>query len=170
METVFALLEKHPSPTETVNIDEEFLRNNPDVVQGNEALVRKAISSFPLGSGGGPDGLKPQHIKDLTAFGTGESGLKIFSNLVSVSNLILRGSVPDTIRPFLFGARLCAFLKPCGGIRPIAVGNTIRRLACKAACKSIFLNKDLGLAPFQLSFVIWYCTILSYVSWDLECV
>ena len=31
----------------------------------NDSVVRKAILSFPVGSSGGPDGLRPQHVRDM---------------------------------------------------------------------------------------------------------
>ena len=41
--------------------------------------------------------------------------------------------MPDPIRPLFYGASLCALEKKDGGIRPIAIGNTLRRLATKVA-------------------------------------
>ena len=40
--------------------------------------------------------------------------------------------LPEDLRPFLFGARLMAVLKPDGGIRPIAVGAVLRKLVSQA--------------------------------------
>ena len=40
----------------------------PNVQQSvsvDEATVRQTVLSFPAGSSGGPDGLRPQHIRDL---------------------------------------------------------------------------------------------------------
>jgi hypothetical protein len=34
-------------------------------VQFSETDVATAISSFPAGSSGGPDGIRPQHLRDL---------------------------------------------------------------------------------------------------------
>jgi hypothetical protein len=39
------------------------------------------------------------------------------------------------VRPFFFGATLLAFNKKDGGLRPIAVGATLRRLVAKIACR-----------------------------------
>jgi len=33
--------------------------------------IARAILSFPKGLAGGPDGLKPQHLKDMTGVGRG---------------------------------------------------------------------------------------------------
>ena len=46
-------------------------------------------------------------------------------------NVMAGGHVPDTVAPFLTGARLHAGNKKDGGIRPIAVGIISRRLTSK---------------------------------------
>jgi hypothetical protein len=39
--------------------------------------------------------------------------------------------------PLFYGAAICALVKKGGGIRPIALGSTLRRLVAKAACRSL---------------------------------
>ena len=109
--------------------------------------VRAAIKSFPSGSSGGPDGLRPQHLKDMTEKQVGGSLLASLTNFV---NLILAGKVPVWVRPHLFGASLLAFAKKDGGVRPIAVGVTLRRLAAKVACTSATEDCLAYLKPRQL--------------------
>ena len=48
----------------------------------------------------------------------------------------MEGKVPVGLRPFFFGAKLIRLRKKDGGIRPIAVGNTLRRICSK--CVSSF--------------------------------
>ena len=57
------LQEKHPqaSPLDVSIIDPS--QSTPLSVEESDA--RKAVLSFPAGSSGGPDGLRPQHLKDL---------------------------------------------------------------------------------------------------------
>jgi hypothetical protein len=50
---------------------------------------------------------------------------------------MLSGSVPTEIYPIIYGASLCALKKKDGGIRPIAVGCTLRRLVAKLGCSNI---------------------------------
>ena len=58
--------------------------------------------------------------------------------------------MPDEIRPTFFGARLIALNKKDGGIRPIAVGCTMRRLTSKlASCRVTHKLADY-LSPLQL--------------------
>ena len=57
-----------------------------------------------------------------------------------------------TIRPFLFGATLVALDKKGGGVRPIAVGCTLRRLVAKIAGNKVMEEATDLLAPRQLGY------------------
>ena len=65
----------------------------------------------------GPDGLSPQHLKDMIR---PDGGAALTSALARFVSLVLEGKIPLTIRPFFFGASLTALTKE-GGVRPIAV-------------------------------------------------
>ena len=62
--TLTALQQKHPQPHPDAIIPPPpvDLSHTISVVEGK---VARAILSFPNGSAGGPDGLKPQHLKDM---------------------------------------------------------------------------------------------------------
>lgn len=47
---------------------------------------------------------------------------------------MLRGEVNLIVCKYLYGASLCALTKKQGGIRPIAVGLSIRRLVSQLTC------------------------------------
>ena len=114
--------------------------------------VKKAIQSFPNGSAGGPDGLRPQHLKDLLlGIPDDHPLLNAISDLI---NLQLRGHTPSSVRSTLFGAKLLAIRKKSGGLRPIAVGYVWRRLAAKVACSHAKETSAALLAPRQLGFGI----------------
>ena len=131
---VESLRSKHPPAHEESNIS-----SSPSPADLSKALkvgdhqVLKAIHSFPSGSGGGPDLLKPQHLKDLMLKSVGESSRHLLVSLTSLCNLLLSGKVLQEVTPFLYGASLLALSKPDGGIRPIAIGCVYRRLTCKIA-------------------------------------
>ena len=55
------------------------------------------------------------------------------TSLTDFVNMLLRGELPDEIRKIIFGGTLIALQKKTGGIRPIAVGYMLRRLAAKCA-------------------------------------
>ena len=114
--------------------------------------VTKAIFSFPPGSGGGPDGLRPQHLKDLTSKATGTAGTGLLTSLANLVNKIFSGSVPTEVLPILFGASLIALEKKGGGIRPIAIGCTLRRIIAKLGCRSVLQDLGLHLRPHQMGF------------------
>ena len=58
-----ALREKHPPASSDLS---DLPRSQPDqCMSANDSEVHKAILSFPAGSSGGPNGLCPQHIRDM---------------------------------------------------------------------------------------------------------
>ena len=117
-----------------------------------EEAVATAIRSFPNGSAGGPDGLSPQHLKDMIGASAQGGGPALLRALTSLINVILQGKTPRAVRPFFFGASLVAFEKKDGGVRPIAVGCTIRRLAAKTVGSHIMETMGALLAPRQLCY------------------
>ena len=67
-------------------------------------------------------------------------------------NCVLRGETAVPARASFFGATLIALNKKGGGLRPIAVGCTLRRLVAK--CAGACVKEAMGalLAPHQLGF------------------
>lgn len=118
----------------------------------SETAILAAVKSFPAGSSGGMDGLRPQHLKDLVGATTGDTGQRLLAQLTDFVNLCLSGRVPEGIRPVFCGASLCALNKKGGGIRPIAVGCTLRRLVAKAACKALTAKMAALFLPVQVGF------------------
>ena len=101
-----------------------------------EPTVAKAINCFLSGSSGGPSLLVLQLYKDLIAKSNGPIGNEFLQKLTSVLNIVFEGKIPVALRPFFFGAKLIGLQKKDGGVRPIAVGNTLRRICSK--CVSSF--------------------------------
>ena len=90
------------------------------------------------------------HLVNMTSKGSGAAGERLKTSLTSLCNHVLRGEVPEQITPLFFGASLCALSKKDGGIRPIAVGNALRRLATKVALFPITAELSEQLRPTQL--------------------
>jgi hypothetical protein len=148
-EVVAEMLEKHPAARKEELGEAKNLRQ----VDANTACridhleILKIVKSFPKASAGGASELKPQHVLDAFVHQwQGEVG----RNLAAVTNQLLKGDCPDSVRPWLAGAKLAALPKPTGGLRPIAVGETLRRIAAKAGmlCAADAVNERLR--PFQV--------------------
>ena len=151
--TYSALQQKHPAPHPDSDIqplaeDHENLARETTVTVEE---VAKAIRSFPNGSAGG---LKPQHLKDLTGPSAGSSGHGLLSALAAFLTVVIRGKTPPSIRPYFFAANLIALEKTEGGVRPIAVGCTLRRLAAKVMSGKVVEDMASLLAPRQLGYGI----------------
>jgi len=97
----------------------------------DESAVKRAVLTFPAGSSGGPDGLRPQHLKDLVQ--CQETGSDFLTALTAFTNMVLSGRCPVGVAPIFFGGRALALNKKAGGIRPISIGFTLRRLVSKCA-------------------------------------
>ena len=112
----------------------------------------RSIVSFPNGSAGGPDGLRPQHLKSLISTSAGAGGPVLLRALTDLVNIIVKGDTPSSISPFFFGASLIALEKKGGGVRPIAIGCSLRRLAAKAIGSQLKSRMGDLLAPHQLGY------------------
>jgi len=132
-ETLAALFEKHPSPF-------------------TEECLLRALYSFPKSSAGGLDSLRPQILNKANSC-KNEKGQRCLKSVQLLIQVLLKGKVADTICPILYGASLTALKKKYGGIRPIAVGFTYRRIASNIV--SMKLRKATEyLKPHQLGFGI----------------
>ncbi|KAL0841363.1 hypothetical protein ABMA28_015062 [Loxostege sticticalis] len=145
--------DKHPAPAATL------LLPNPPIPDSAHLLTKEdevmaSIFSFKSGSASGLDGLSPQHLKDLLSVSVGDTGRVLLHNLTLLINLMLSGKVNSQICDILYGANLIALKKKDGGIRPIAVGSTFRRIASKICCKHIAASVAADFQPVQLGFGI----------------
>ena len=72
--------------------------------------------------------------------------------ITNLCNFSVEGQINAEICPDFYGATLIALRKSGGGIRPIAVGNTFRRLTAKLACLTVKENISQYFHPYQLGF------------------
>ena len=147
-DTYSALQSKHLTPPLNTCIPPP--PTNPVSIHVSASEVMAAIQSFPNGSAGGPDKLRPQHLKDLVQGEEVPEESPFLCALADFCTLLLQGNAPVEVRPFLFGASLVALRKKSGGVRPIAVGCTLRRLAAKVASRMVRDNMASLLSPKQL--------------------
>jgi hypothetical protein len=150
LETIEALKAKHPPPHPASSPP---IPPNTDLgLVVSQEEVMGASQSFPKGSAGGPDLLRPQHLMDMTSTSAGEGGHLLRQALTSFANFVLAGKVCKDIRPILFGANLLALTKGDGGVRPIAIGSTFHHLVAKVGCRSVVDRMKEYLSPLQVGF------------------
>ena len=144
-EVTWQLLQsKHPTgPTPTPSPVSEAPR--ADLLPGSFDILA-ILRSFSKDTACGPSGLRIQHLLDAA-----ESPLPtpICSFLRDLVNLLLAGQAPDTVA----GASLTALNKnkpdQPRDIRPIAVGETLRRLAGKCLCAVVKCKASDFFLPLQ---------------------
>ena len=114
------LLAKHPPGPETIPSVEPEATEGFDITADT---VRQATASFPPASGGGPSGLRPEHIKEMMRSSHSE---KVAEALGEFCSAFLNGHLPEATMPLFRAARCIGLSKPGGGVRPIAMGDTLR--------------------------------------------
>eukprot|EP00731_Ephydatia_muelleri_P022813 Em0015g396a len=105
------------------------------------------LRSYPKDTAAGPSGLQVQHLLDAISI---PLHTPICPSRRQVINILIAGKAPTSVSRFLAGASLIALNRIKEGcppdIRPIAVGETLRRLAGKCVCA---LLKDKAADFFQ---------------------
>jgi hypothetical protein len=110
--------------------------------------VRDAIMSFKAGTAAGPSGLRGEHLKEARGRGEGR-GAAALGALTRLVNAMAAGRVPKEVAPYIFGGNLFALMKKAGGLRPVAVGNILRRLTSKGLAYSVAGRAAQHLRPLQ---------------------
>ena len=100
-------------------------------------LVARSLRAFPAETAPGPTGLRVQHLREACTAGSRDAFL---AQLAAVVQLLAQGRAPSFVAPVLAGAGLVALPKPSGGVRPIAVGEILRRLTGK--CLMSFVQQQ----------------------------
>lgn len=109
--------------------------------------VSKALRSFPADTAPGPTGLRIQHVRDALGLGAGDA---LMDQLTAVVNLLVQGHACSSIMPLLAGAGLVALPKPSKGVRPIAIGELLRRLTAKCLMHEVRADAKTYLWPAQV--------------------
>ncbi|XP_062512774.1 uncharacterized protein LOC134188624 [Corticium candelabrum] len=108
----------------------------PSLVVDSQEVI-SALEAFPNGSSPGYSHLRAQHLIDAIRGCNVPEAQSCLENLTRLMCLLLSGKLDRNISPFLSGAPLTALQKKAGGIRPIAVGEVLRRLASRLCCSAI---------------------------------
>ena len=129
-ETTFdALRALHPAgPPVTLQPD------CPEGIEVDSDMVRDLLQSFPKGTSSGRSGMAVVHLVECCSDQTG--GRVFLDQLTALVNLFLSGKAHTDFASFMASANLVPLLKKDGrSIRPIAVGEVLRRLISKCCVK-----------------------------------
>ena len=152
-ETMAKLQVKHPPRNRS-----ELTRAPAPDVNGNlghfwlsKEDVKHGLRSFKKGAAAGPDGLRPQHLLDMTGQALGETGNRLLETLVDFLNLcVLPGKVNEKTQATFYSGNLTALMKPDGGVRPIVAGLVFRRLAAKCVMRKLRSFCEKEFRPLQM--------------------
>lgn len=105
--TLHALHERHPCAAS----DRQPFQAPSELLAANfiDEDIIAAIHSFPAGSSGGPDGIRPQHLRDLTS--NKETGALLIASLTAFVNCLMDGRCPLTVAPIFLAADSLLFRK-----------------------------------------------------------
>lgn len=149
---VAKLQAKHPSATPArpalVPLGAPAQAAVPDITTEQ---VLEAIRRWSRGSAAGPTGLRGDHLREAVA--TAHSD-EVLEQLAAVVRLLVRGDAPSELASHLAGATLHASPKGDDDVRPIAVGETLRRLASKCLGATVRQDAATLLCPLQVGVAI----------------
>jgi hypothetical protein len=138
-ETVQVLRRLHPEPNPDI-IDPTADEPTPPPIELLRESFEEVMRNLPRASSPGPSQLRWEHLSTMYTSGAGDLLFAFCSQLVA-------GDLPLEARPWFGGARLVAMLKDVdedgrpiptasgGGVRPIAMGEVLRKLVGKVVCK-----------------------------------
>jgi hypothetical protein len=118
----------------------------PDGIEVNSDTVRDILQSFPKGTSSGRSGMSVNLLIECC------SGVPTFvDQLTALVNLFLTGKALPAFASFMASANLVPLLKKDGrSVRPIAVGEVLRRLISKCCVRRFNIEAASYLKPMQL--------------------
>ena len=145
--TLDQLIEKHP--TGKAVTDKQLLPMNTALKATSESVLRE-IASFAAGSYPGRSSLRFEHLQEAFNCSVPLVAQNCLDSFSSVVNIFLSGTAASAASKHICGANLIALKKNGDAIRPIAVGEIIRRIVSKVACSSVLSDASKLLVPHQV--------------------
>ena len=151
-DTVTKLRSKHPQAAPArpalVPLGPPSTADVPDITAEQ---IRRAIQGWSRSSTAGLTGLRGDHLKEALATAHAD---EVLVHLTGVVQLLVRGDAPADLAQHLAGATLHALPKGQDDVRPIAVGETLRRLASMCLCQAMRDSAQDLLAPLQVGVAV----------------
>ena len=97
-----------------------------------KSVVKRVVTSFSPGTAPWPSSLRASHLAEAISCPTPSCAQASLSTLSQFSSLPASGNIPLEVVSHLCGATLLASKKKDGGLRPIAVAETLRCLVSSA--------------------------------------
>jgi hypothetical protein len=144
-----AILDLHPAPPIPVYpVPEAEL---PPVPEIDAAQVEKALRKMDQWAAAGPTAMTSRYLQRLlqarASVTAGVTGIGALTHLV---RRYANGRVPDSVLPLISAVRAVPVRKPNGRIRPIAIGNTQRRLVTQVLLPASIVSSRENLHPEQV--------------------
>ena len=130
---------------QTPSIGEGPLDTGVTPLRLEEKAFSEALRSGGRRSAPGPVGWRYEHLRTVLQLPGGTR------SLMRVAQLLVDGQVPGPIVRHLGGASLTPLAKPNGGVRPLAVGEAVRRLTARAVCMQSKESFAQDLQPHQFA-------------------
>lgn len=112
--------------------------------------VLAALKSFKRRVASGASGMYAEHIRDAVTQRDTAAGGTLLHVLHAVCVLLAAGNAPPSVMLALTTSPLVALAKEGGGLRPIAIGEVLRRLVSKLAMARVRHEAQAYLEPHQV--------------------
>ena len=127
--------------------------------------LTELVRSFPPGSGSGPSGLSPAHLQEAVACGDDEASRRLLGALDAFVMVCEDGGLPEAAAQHLASANLIPLRKGDDGVRPVAVGECLRRLVGKRLMsEGTTLEAARSLLPLQTGVRVQDACLLTSLS------
>ena len=94
--------------------------------------------------------LRVDHLRECADAASAIASRELLESLAAFTTKAVNGMLPPDFAPFVLGARLLPFKKKDDGVRPIAVGEVLRRMVAKTVLKRVVPDIQHLFPPVQV--------------------